>query len=148
MAIHLGDLKKPRGSTRNRKRRGRGPGSGLGKTSGRGHKGHKARSGYHRRPHREGGQMPLYRKLPKRGFKSLSPEAFEVVNVGRLEALKDAEFTPEVMRTRRLVRSAKSRYKVLGNGDLTRACVVHAHSFSKTARTKIETAGGRCEVLG
>jgi large subunit ribosomal protein L15 len=147
MAIRLGGLKSPKGSRQNRKRRGRGPGSGLGKTSGRGHKGHKARSGYHRRPHREGGQMPLYRKLPKRGFKSLSPEAYEAVNVGRLEALQDSEFTPEVMRTRRLVRSGQGRYKVLGSGDLKRACVVHAHAFSKTARTKIEAAGGRCEVL-
>lgn len=147
MAIKLGSLKAPRGSRKNTKRRGRGPGSGLGKTSGRGHKGHKARSGYHRRPHREGGQMPLYRKLPKRGFHSLSPEGFEAVNVGRLEGLKDAEFTAEVMRTRRLVRSSKARYKVLGSGDLKRACVVHAHAFSKTAREKIEAAGGRCEVL-
>jgi large subunit ribosomal protein L15 len=88
MAIKLGQLKSPRGSVRTRKRLGRGPGSGLGKTSGKGHKGHKARSGYHRRPHREGGQMPLYRKLPKRGFKSLSPESYEAVNVGRLESLK------------------------------------------------------------
>lgn len=147
MAIKIGSLKAPRGSRKSTKRLGRGPGSGLGKTSGKGHKGHKARSGYHRRPHREGGQMPLYRKLPKRGFKSLTPEAFEAVNVGRLETLKDAEFTPDVMRTRRLVRSAKARYKVLGTGDLKRACVVHAHAFSKSARTKIEAAGGRCEVL-
>ena len=147
MATRLGSLKPPRGSRENRKRRGRGPGSGLGKTSGRGHKGHKARSGYHRRPHREGGQMPLYRKLPKRGFKSRSPERFQAVNVGRLSDLNVPELTLEVLREHKVVRSSQGRYKVLGHGELKSALVVHAHAFSKTARTKIEAAGGRCEVL-
>lgn len=147
MAIRLGQLKAPRGSHKSRKRKGRGPGSGLGKTSGKGHKGHKARAGYHRRPHREGGQMPLYRKLPKRGFTSMAEPAYEVINVGTFETLKVSEFTPDVVRKHRLVRSAKRRYKVLGTGELKRACVVHAHAFSASARTKIEAAGGRCEVI-
>ena len=147
MAMRLGKLKSPRGSTRTRKRLGRGPGSGLGKTSGKGHKGHKARSGYHRRPHREGGQMPLYRKLPKRGFTSLDHKEYEAVNVGRLTGLDAPELTQELLLSRRLVRSGKGRYKILGHGDFSRACVVHAHAFSKTARAKIEAAGGRCEVI-
>jgi large subunit ribosomal protein L15 len=148
MAMRLGQLKRPKGSRQNRKRKGRGPGSGLGKTSGRGHKGHKARSGYHRRPHREGGQMPLYRKLPKRGFKSLAAaDKIEVINLGRLSGLEVPEWTPEVLLARKLIRRGKGKYKVLGQGDFTRACVVHAHAFSKTARAKIEAAGGRCEVI-
>jgi len=91
--------------------------------------------------------MPLYRKLPKRGFTSLSDDRYEAINVGVLEGLKASEFTPDVMKANRLVRSDRHRYKVLGTGELKRACVVHAHAFSKTARTKIEAAGGRCEVL-
>jgi large subunit ribosomal protein L15 len=147
MAMQLGKLKSPKGSTQNRKRLGRGPGSGLGKTSGKGHKGHKARSGYHRRPHREGGQMPLYRKLPKRGFHNPGREVYEAINVGRLASVEAPELTAELLRERRLVRSGQGRYKVLGFGDFSRACVVHAHAFSKTARAKIEAAGGRCEVI-
>ena len=92
--------------------------------------------------------MPLYRKLPKRGFKSPDQVVYEAVNVGRLSALEANEFTPELLRDLRGVRAGRGRYKVLGQGDISRACVVHAHAFSKTARSKIEAAGGRCEVIG
>jgi large subunit ribosomal protein L15 len=147
MTLRLGSLKAPKGSTRNRKRLGRGTGSTLGKTCGKGHKGHKARSGYKRRAHREGGQMPLYRKLPKRGFKNPNRVEFEAINVGRLAQLDTPEITMEILHTGRLLATRRAKYKILGQGDFARACVVHAHAFSKSAREKIEAAGGRCEVI-
>jgi len=147
MAIKLGEIKKPAGSTRNRKRIGRGSGSGTGKTSGKGHKGHQARAGYRRKAYHEGGQMPLYRKIPKRGFKNPGRVEYQALNISRLAKLTAAELTLEVLVKSRLVSSANQLYKVLGTGDIDRALVVHAHAFSKTARTKIEAAGGRCEVI-
>ena len=147
MALRLGELSSPEGTTRNRKRLGRGPGSTRGKTCGKGHKGHQARAGYKRLAHREGGQMPLYRKLPKRGFHSPNRREFEVVNLDRFSKIENAEITVEVMLESKLVASKSLRYKILGNGDLDRSIVVHAHAFSKTAREKIEKAGGRCEVI-
>lgn len=92
--------------------------------------------------------MPLYRKLPKRGFKSPDHTHYEAVNIARFSELEAPELTPDLLRAHRLVRSGRGRYKVLGQGDISRACVVHAHAFSKTARAKIEAAGGRCEVIG
>ena len=147
MALRLGELSSPKGTTRNRKRLGRGTGSTRGKTSGKGHKGHQARAGYKRLAHREGGQMPLYRKLPKRGFTSPNRREFEVLNVDRFAKIEEAELTFEVMLKSKLVASKSLRYKILGNGDLERPLVIHAHAFSKTAREKIEKAGGRCEVI-
>jgi large subunit ribosomal protein L15 len=147
MTLRLGELKSPKGATRNRKRLGRGTGSTLGKTSGKGHKGHQARSGYKRLAHREGGQMPLYRKIPKRGFKNPNRKEFVALNVDRLAKGAVSEFTFEAIVKARLVSSKSLKVKVLGNGDLDRAVVVHAHAFSKTAREKIEKAGGRCEVI-
>lgn len=147
MAIKLGEIKKPAGSTRNRKRIGRGPGSGTGKTSGKGHKGHQARSGYRRKAYHEGGQMPLYRKIPKRGFHNPGKVEYQALNLSRFSKLSEAELTRELLVQKRLVSSANQLYKVLGTGDVERAVVVHAHAFSKTARTKIEAAGGRCEVI-
>ncbi len=148
MSLRLGELQAPKGSTKNRKRIGRGPGSGTGKTSGKGHKGAKSRSGFRRRAHREGGQMPLYRKIPKRGFKNPNRKAYESLNLARLDKVSDAELTHEVIVSAGLIHSRRQRYKVLGTGDVERALVVHAHAFSKTARAKIEKAGGRCEVIG
>jgi large subunit ribosomal protein L15 len=148
MSLRLGELKAPKGSTKNRKRIGRGPGSGTGKTCGKGHKGAKSRSGFRRRAHREGGQMPLYRKIPKRGFKNPNRKAYESLNLTRLDQTSDAELTHEVILSAGLIHSRRQRYKVLGTGDVERALVVHAHAFSKTARAKIEKAGGRCEVIG
>lgn len=92
--------------------------------------------------------MPLYRKLPKRGFHNPGQKPYEAVNVGRLDGLDSSELTAELLVARRLVRSGQRRYKVLGQGEIKRAYVVHAHAFSKVARAKIEAAGGRCEVLG
>jgi large subunit ribosomal protein L15 len=147
MAIKLGELKRPAGSTRNRKRIGRGPGSGTGKTSGKGHKGHQARAGYRRKAYHEGGQMPLYRKIPKRGFHNPGRVEYQALNLSRFAKLTDGELTHELLVKKRLVASANQLYKVLGTGDVGRAVVVYAHAFSKTARTKIEAAGGRCEVI-
>ena len=91
--------------------------------------------------------MPLYRKLPKRGFKNPNRTEFEAINVGRLAQVDAPEITVEVLHTGRLLASKRSKYKVLGQGDFPKACVVHAHAFSKSARQKIEAAGGRCEVI-
>jgi large subunit ribosomal protein L15 len=147
MTLRLGALKKPDGSTRSRKRLGRGPGSGTGKTCGKGHKGHQSRSGYKRLAHREGGQMPLYRKIPKRGFVNPSRREYEALNLHRLAGVTETELTADVLISNRLVSSRARRYKILGQGELDRALTVHAHAFSKTAREKIEKAGGRCEVI-
>jgi len=144
----LHDLKPSPGSHRDRKRKGRGPGSGLGKTAGRGHKGQKARSGGSVRPGFEGGQMPLQRRIPKRGFKPLDRIEYQVVNVRILEELDDAEITPQVLADRGLIGSSKKPVKVLGDGELTRKVTVSAHAFSRTAKEKIEGAGGSATELG
>lgn len=145
--MKLHDLKPAPGSKRPKKRVGRGPGSGNGKTAGRGHKGQRSRSGYSQRLGFEGGQMPLIRRVPKRGFTNLFRTEYAVVNVGRLAALEDAEVTPELLAMEGLVRPGLP-VKVLGEGEVPKAIVVTAHRFSKSAREKIEAAGGRCEELG
>lgn len=141
----LHDLSPSPGSTRGRKRVGRGPGSGLGKTSGRGHKGHKARSGGQTRPDFEGGQMPLVRRIPKRGFTPRNRVEYQVVNVRELERF-DGEVTPETLKSAGLIASAKRRVKVLGEGEVSKALSVTAHAFSRAAREKIESAGGSATV--
>ena len=146
MAISLNTLKPAKGSTHKKKRVGRGPGSGLGKTAGRGEKGQKSRSGYSRKVGFEGGQMPLHRRLPKRGFTNLFRTEFAVVNVGALNAL-DGEITPERLVKEGLVKAMLSGIKILGDGELTKSIVVKAHRFSKSAAEKIARAGGRAEVL-
>jgi large subunit ribosomal protein L15 len=138
----LHDLRPAPGSTRNRKRVGRGPGSGTGKTSGRGHKGQKARSGGKVRAGFEGGQMPLHRRIPKGGFTPLTRVEYQVVNVRALEELEVTELTPQVLREVGLIGSLKEPVKILGTGDLTRAIHVSAHAFSGSAQQKIESAGG------
>ena len=143
--MKLHDLSPAKGSTQTRKRVGRGKGSGLGKTAGRGHKGGQSRSGYSARPGFEGGQMPLIRRVPKRGFTNEFRVEYVVVNVGKLAGL-GAKVTPELLAERGLVH-AKRRVKVLGLGELTSAVTVSAHKFSASARAKIEAAGGRCEEL-
>ncbi len=150
--MRLGDLRPPRGARKKAKRVGRGPGSGHGKTSTRGHKGLKARSGGGKGPGFEGGQMPLHRRIPKRGFKNPFRREFAVVNVGDLARCfpQGGDVTPEVLVGAGLVSaSASGLVKVLGGGDLDlgRALVVRAHAFSKTAVEKIQGAGGRTEVL-
>ena len=144
--MKLHDLSPAPGSTRNKKRVGRGPGSGLGKTAGRGHNGQRSRSGYSRRPGFEGGQMPLIRRVPKRGFTNLFRKEYAVVNVADLADF-EGEVTPESLLERGLVRRGMP-VKILGDGELTTGLTVKAHKFSKSAREKIEAAGGSCEELG
>lgn len=147
--MRLDDLSPAKGSKKDRKRVGRGPGSGLGKTAGRGSKGQLSRSGHRRRPGFEGGQMPLVRRVPKRGFTNVFRVEYAVVNVGDLAALPEGvgpEVTPENLAAAGLVHRNKP-LKVLGDGELGAALTVKAHAFSKTAREKIEAAGGSCEEL-
>ncbi|MDA8200003.1 MAG: 50S ribosomal protein L15 [Thermaerobacter sp.] len=144
--MRLHDLKATPGARVRRTRRGRGIGSGLGKTSGRGSKGQNARSGGGVRPGFEGGQMPLIRRLPMRGFQNPFRVEYEVVNVGQLNVFPaGTDVTTELLRERRLVRRPLP-VKILGEGDIDRALVVHAQKFSGTAREKIEAAQGRAEV--
>ena len=143
----LHDLKPAPGSRRNRKRVGRGPGSGTGKTAGRGQKGAGARSGTTAKPGFEGGQMPLQRRIPKRGFKNFRRVEYQVVNVRDLAGL-EGEITPETLKAAGLVANLRRPVKVLGDGDPGSALSVSAHAFSKSARAKIEAAGGSATVLG
>jgi large subunit ribosomal protein L15 len=143
--MKLHDLAPAPGSTHSRKRVGRGPGSGLGKTAGKGHKGGQSRKGYSVRPGFEGGQMPLIRRVPKRGFTNEFRVEYAVINVSELAALGKS-VTPELLVERGLVHKGRM-VKVLGNGELKAAVTVSAHKFSKSAREKIEAAGGKCEEL-
>jgi large subunit ribosomal protein L15 len=146
--MKLHELSPAEGSKHAKKRVGRGPGSGLGKTSGRGEKGQKSRSGYSGRPGFEGGQMPLVRRVPKRGFTNIWRTDYAVVNISDLAGLEglEGEITPEVLVRRGLVRSGQL-VKVLGDGEVGKALRVRANKFSKSARAKIEAAGGTCEEL-
>jgi large subunit ribosomal protein L15 len=143
--MKLHELSPAKGSRRSRKRVGRGPGSGTGKTAGRGHKGQKSRSGYSRRLGFEGGQMPLIRRVPKRGFTNIFRKEVAVVNLRDLSDF-EGEITPETLAERGLVRSGLP-VKVLGDGEVSSALSVKAHKFSQSARAKIEAAGGSCEEL-
>jgi len=147
MAISLNSLKPAKGSTHKKKRVGRGPGSGLGKTAGRGEKGQKSRSGYSRKVGFEGGQMPLHRRLPKRGFTNIFRKEYAVVNVGKLETLDGASFDPGKLLESGAIRKLKHGLKILGTGELTRKITVKAHVFSASAKSKIEAAGGTVEVI-
>ena len=146
--MNLSELHPAPGSRRPRKRRGRGPGSGLGVTAGRGEKGQKSRSGYSRKRGFEGGQMPLIRRVPKRGFHNRNRKEYAVLNVSRLEELDGAEFTPERLLATGAVSTLRDGLKILGNGEISRAVTVTAHKFSATAREKIERAGGSVLVAG
>lgn len=143
--MRLHDLSPAEGSKGKRKRVGRGQGSGYGKTAGRGHKGQKSRSGYARRPGFEGGQMPLIRRVPKRGFTNIFRTEYAVINVGELAEL-EGEVTPDTLASAGLVRRGRL-LKILGDGEIDRALTVKAHAFSGAARRKIEAAGGTCEEL-
>lgn len=143
--MKLHDLQPAAGSKRARKRIGRGRGSGTGKTAGRGHKGQKSRSGYRRRAGFEGGQMPLIRRVPKRGFHNLFRRQYSVVNLVQLADMS-GEVTPESLAEAGLVRD-DARVKILGDGELGVALTVRAHKFSRSAREKIEAAGGNCEEI-
>lgn len=145
------NLPRPEGSHRDQKRLGRGPGSGTGKTAGKGHKGSKARAGHHGpgggKPGYEGGQMPLHRRLPKRGFTSRNKVEFQVVNLFQLEELGLEQVSPEVLFENGLVGHSSRPVKILGTGSLTKKVTVTAQAFSKAAREKIEGAGGSVQEL-
>jgi large subunit ribosomal protein L15 len=150
MAIGLNNLKAPAGAKHKKKRVGRGPGSGLGKTSGRGNKGQKSRSGYSGMRGFEGGQMPLHRRLPKRGFTNIFKREWAEVNLSDLEKFFDegATVTPEALVERGLVRQSKQKAVViLGQGELKKSLTVNAHRYSAAAKQKIEAAGGKAEII-
>jgi large subunit ribosomal protein L15 len=150
MAIGLHNIKAPSGATHKKKRVGRGPGSGLGKTSGRGNKGQKSRSGFSRMRGFEGGQMPLHRRLPKRGFTNIFKKEWAEVNLADLDKFFDsgATVTPESLVEKGLIRKSKAAaVVVLGQGELKKSLTVQAHRFSASARQKIEAAGGRAEAI-
>jgi len=145
--MKLNDLKPPKGAKRKRKRVGRGEGSGLGKTCGRGHKGQNSRSGGGTPPWFEGGQTPFFRRFPKRGFKPPNRKEYDIVNVKSLNIFEnDTIVTPESLRKANLVDSI-DRVKVLGDGELEKRLTVQAHRFSKSAAAMVEDAGGKIEVL-
>ena len=147
--MKLNSLKPNEGASKSRKRVGRGPGSGLGKTSGKGHKGQNARSGGGVRPGFEGGQLPLFRRIPKRGFSNARFKTrYAVINLSDLDKFEDgAVITPELLKEMGLVKKQLDGIKVLGNGTLNKKLTVKAHKFSDVAKEKIEKSGGKAEVI-
>ena len=148
MATHIGTLRPPRGAKKRRKRIGQGMGSGHGKTATRGSKGQRSRSGARMRPGFEGGQMPLQRRLPKRGFTNVFKKHFALVNLRDLTDFTPGEtITPDVLIQRGYIKELRDGLKVLGDGELKVALKIAAHHFSKSAREKIQKAGGTAEVI-
>jgi large subunit ribosomal protein L15 len=144
----LHNLRPAKGSVRDRKRVGRGPGSGRGKTAGRGEKGQMSRSGSAHKLGFEGGQMPLHRRVPKRGFHNLFRKEYACINVGRLEEFEPGTIvTPEVLQQRGTIKALQAGLKVLGHGELTKALTVRAHKFSAKALEVIQKVGGKAEVI-
>ncbi len=148
MAKNLSNLRAPRKANTGRKRVGRGMGSGMGKTSTRGHKGQGSRSGFSLMRGFEGGQMPLHRRLPKRGFTNIFRTEYTVINLDRLAELNVKEIAIDDYKKLGLASSKKALIKILGSGELTSALTIQAHKFSKSAAEKIEKAGGKAIVLG
>jgi large subunit ribosomal protein L15 len=146
--MNLSNLKPAKGSRKERLRVGRGPGSGRQKTSGRGHKGQLSNAGFSRKRGFEGGQMPLHRRIPKRGFNNIFRVEYVTVNLDRLAGTGRLELTPAEMVAAGLIKRAQDRIKVLGRGELSSALTVHAHKFSEAAKAKIEKAGGKAVVIG
>ncbi len=139
---------KPAQASKDRKRRGRGMSSGLGKTSGRGQKGQKSRSGGGTRIGFEGGQMPLYRRIPKRGFTNIFKKEYAIVNINDLDVFENGtEVTPELLKEAGLVKDEKDGIKILGKGEITKQLTVKAHKFSKSAAERITASGGKVEVI-
>jgi large subunit ribosomal protein L15 len=149
MALSLNNLHPAKGSTHKKKRLGRGPGSGLGKTSGKGHKGQKSRSGYSSRPGFEGGQMPLQRRLPKRGFTNIFKKDWIEISLAKIDASFKAgdEVTPELLHERGLIKKAKHDLVILGTGEISKSLKISSHRFTKSAKEKIEKAGGTATVI-
>jgi large subunit ribosomal protein L15 len=146
--MRLEDLKPAPGATKKAKRVGRGPGSGSGKTAGKGHKGQKARSGGVKGAGFEGGQMPLQRRIPKRGFTNIFRKEYAIVNLRDLETIAGSDpITPEVLLQNGMIKDIKAGIKVLGMGELKKKLIIRAHKFSKGAADKIQAAGGKAEVI-
>ena len=146
--MNLSDIRPPKGQTHAKKRVGRGMGSGHGKTSARGHKGQHAGTGFSQKRGFEGGQMPLHRRLPKRGFNNIFKKQFAIVNLGHLDKLEGDTFNADSLIAAGVIHKVKDGLKVLANGPLTRSITVEAHHFSKSAVEKIEKAGGKVLVIG
>ena len=146
--MNLSDIRPPKGQTHAKKRVGRGMGSGHGKTSARGHKGQHAGTGFSQKRGFEGGQMPLHRRLPKRGFTNIFKKQYAIVNLGRLEKLEQDNFTIDAMLQAGIINKVYDGVKVLGTGVLTRKITVEAHHFSKSALEKIQQAGGTAQTIG
>lgn len=145
--MDLHNLKPAKGSTKTRKRVGRGTGSGLDGTAGRGHKGQMARAGARKRANFEGGQTPLHRRLPKFGFTNIFRKEFQIVNLADLERCEGTEITPETLKAAGLIKRTSQPVKILGNGKVDKAYSVKAAAFSKPAKARLEEAGGKAEVL-
>lgn len=150
MTLSLNNIRPAKGSTHKKKRVGRGPGSGLGKTAGRGEKGQKSRSGYSRKVGFEGGQMPLHRRLPKRGFTNIFKKRWLEVSLSALDRhfAANEEVTPELLHERGIIKKAKHDVVVLGTGELGKPLRISAHRFTRSAREKIEKAGGTVSEIG
>lgn len=146
--MRLHELRPPEGARKAAKRKGRGMSSGMGKTTGRGQKGQKARSGSGIRPGFEGGQMPYFQRLPKRGFNNIFKQKWNIINIGDLNDFDEgATITPELLLEAGMIKNLRNPLKVLGDGELDRKLEVHAHRFSNQAQAKIEEAGGKAEVI-
>jgi large subunit ribosomal protein L15 len=148
MALNLSNLKAPKKANANKKRVGRGMGSGMGKTSTRGHKGQGSRSGSSLMRGFEGGQMPLHRRLPKRGFTNIFRVEYAVLGLASIAELGETEITLDLLKSRGILKKRNGLVKVLANGELTTAVTVHAHKFSQAAKAAIEAAGGKAIVVG
>jgi len=146
--MNLSSLKPAKGSRKNRKRVGRGPGSGHGKTACRGHKGQKSRSGHSLKRGFEGGQMPLHRRVPKRGFTSPFKEEYQIVNLDKLSEIPKEEIKLEDLLEAGLIKKLTKKVKILARGEINSAKKIYAHSFSETAKEKIEKAGGEAIIIG
>ena len=148
MNMDLNNLHPAKNSRKDRRRVGRGPGSGLGKTSGRGSKGQKSIAGYSHKRGFEGGQMPLVRRVPKRGFTNIFKKEYTVVNLDSLERIKKAEIKVKDLVTSGLIKKESEQIKILGRGKISEAKTIHAHKFSESAQKKIEKAGGKVILMG
>jgi large subunit ribosomal protein L15 len=146
--MNLSDIRPPKGQTHAKKRIGRGMGSGHGKTSARGHKGQHAGTGFSQKRGFEGGQMPLHRRLPKRGFTNIFKKQYAIVNLGSLEKLEGDTFSVDSLLASGVIKKLHDGLKILGTGQLTRKITVEAHQFSKSAVEKIQKAGGTAQVIG
>jgi len=146
--MNLSNLHPAAGSRKNDKRRGRGPGSGLGKTAGRGHKGQKSVAGYSRMRGFEGGQMPLHRRLPKRGFTNIFKKEYAEINLDRIGKITKEDVGPKELMEAGLLKKESVAVKILGRGEISCSKKIHAHKFSQSARQKIEKAGGEAIIIG